>query len=242
MEWHESIFLLRPHIFNISTPNGSGTGWLVSLSNVSKMCAIATAAHVVDYAHYWELPIRICHADSGKSLLLRHQDRAINIEQNLDTAAIIFDRKNFPLPNQTLPLIKQDYYIKPGVEIGWLGYPAIYQGDVCFFSGRVSSYNENLKRYLVDGVAINGVSGGPVFRCVEDSPELIGVVSAYIANRATGEALPGVAVVQDVTQFHDVAERFRNVDDAKINESPPSETPPKMDSVGLRLPETETRA
>lgn len=242
MEWHEAIVLLRPHIFNISTPNGTGTGWLVSLSKVSSMCAIATAAHVVDYAHYWELPIRLRHAESGKSILLRPQDRAINIESNLDTAALIFDKDDLPLPDETLPLIQQEYYIKPGVEIGWLGYPAIYQGDICFFSGRVSSYTESAKRYLVDGVAINGVSGGPVFRCIASGPELIGVVSAYIANRATGETLPGVAVVQDVIQFHDVAERFRTVDEAKINESPPGEAPPKKESRGVMPPETETRA
>lgn len=242
MEWHETIEKLKPHIFSISTPNGSGTGWLVSLSSTSNICAIATAAHVIDYAHYWELPIRIYHGDSKNTLLLRPQDRAINIEASLDTAVIIFENHNLSLPTATLPLIEQDYYIKPGVEIGWLGYPAVYQGDVCFFSGRVSHYNESQKRYLVDGVAINGVSGGPVFICTSDNLNLIGVVSAYIANRATGETLPGVAVVQDVTQFHDVAERFRSIDEAKINESPPSEAKPKTESPSTKPPETETRA
>ena len=242
MEWHESIYILKPHIFNISTPNGSGTGWLVSLSQTSNICAIATAAHVIGYAHYWELPIRIYHADSGKTLLLRPQDRSVHLEADLDTAAIIFDRADLPLPDQTLPLIEQGYYIKPGVEIGWLGYPAIYEGDICFFSGRVSHHNEDSKRYLVDGVAINGVSGGPVFRCITDNPELIGVVSAYIANRATGETLPGVAVVQDVTQFHDIAERFRTIDEAKTTESPPGDSPPQKEPVGLRSPENKTRA
>lgn len=242
MEWHETIDALKPHIFRISTPNGSGTGWLVSLSKASDMCAIATAAHVIDYAHYWELPIRIYHAASDRTMLLRPQDRAVNIEAHLDTAVIIFEKRDLPLPTETLPLIKQDYYIKPGVEIGWLGYPAVYQGDVCFFSGRVSHYNESQKRYLVDGVAINGVSGGPVFRSIAKGPELIGVVSAYIANRATGETLPGVAVVQDVTQFHDVAQRFRTVDEAKAKESPPSESAPQREPASNRPPENETRA
>lgn len=232
MEMHEAIDAIRPHVFTISTPNGSGTGWLVSLSKKTKLCAVATAAHVVDYAHYWELPIRLQHISSGKTFLLRAQDRAIHLRDTLDTAAIVFDRVDLELPNETLPLIKPGFHLKQGVEIGWLGFPAIYKAGLCFFSGRISNYVEEDNRYFVDGVAINGVSGGPAFRCISKNPELIGVVSAYIANRATGETLPGVAVVQDVTQFHDIAERLKNLDDAKSTESPPGEPPPKQEGQG----------
>jgi hypothetical protein len=43
--------------------------------------------------------------------------------------------------------------------------------------------------YLVDGVAINGVSGGPVF---DDRCHLAGLVSAYLPNRvAPNTTLPG---------------------------------------------------
>ena len=108
-----------------------------------------------------------------------------------------------------------------------MGYPAMHQSNACFFSGRISHYDEPRKRYLVDGVAINGVSGGPTFRNFSDKPdfpELIGIVSAYIANRATGETLPGLAVIQDVSQFYDIAQRFKNLDEAKSSETPPNET------------------
>lgn len=227
MEWHESIDILKPHIFSIATPNGAGTGWLVSVSTTSNICAVATAAHVVDYAHYWDLPIRLDHEVSKKSLFLHPRDRSVILRPELDTAAIIINKGELALPDKTLPLIEKYFYIKPGVEIGWLGYPAIHRKGLCFFSGRISSYLENEKRYLVDGVAINGVSGGPVFRSGLDNPELMGVVSAYFANRATGETLPGVAVMQDVTQFYDVAEKFRTVDEAKSSEKPPEEEPPQ---------------
>lgn len=238
MEMHEAIDTIRPHVFTISTPNGSGTGWLVSLSKNTSLCAVATAAHVVDYAHYWELPIRLMHIDSKQKLLLRPQDRAVHLESGLDTAAIVFDRNELELPEETLSLIEPGYYMKQGVEIGWLGFPAIYNAGLCFFSGRVSNYVEENNRYFVDGVAINGVSGGPAFRCITKRPELIGVVSAYIANRATGETLPGVAVVQDVIQFHDIAERFKTLDEAKETESPPGEPPSQKES----KPDVETRA
>lgn len=224
MEWHEGIKAIEPHLVYITTPRGSGTGWLVSVSTTTDLCAIATAAHVVDYAHYWEMPIRIFHPASGRSVLLRAHERAIHLEAAIDSAAIVIHRGDLPFPDQTLTLIEPGYFIKPGVEIGWLGFPAVHPSSACFFSGRISHYNEPQKQYLVDGVAINGVSGGPTFRVLADEPELIGIVSAYIANRATGEPLPGVAVIQDVAQYYDIAQRFRTLDEAKSSETPAEET------------------
>lgn len=224
MEWHEGIALLKEHLFHISTPRGSGTGWLVSVSGTTDLCAIATAAHVIDYAHYWEMPIRLFHPQSGNSVLLREEDRSIHLENSIDSGALVLRRGDFSLADSTLPLMDKGYFMKPGVEIGWLGYPAIHPNDACFFSGRISRYDEDKKRYLVDGVAINGVSGGPAFRVLTDRLQIVGIVSAYIANRATGEALPGLAVIQDATQFYDITERFRNLDEAKSKETPPAET------------------
>jgi hypothetical protein len=80
-----------------------------------------------------------------------------------------------------------------GIDIGWLGYPGIEPDTLCFFAGTVSARQTNRKAYLIDGVAINGVSGGPVFHCpTPDQVQIIGCVSAYHANRATGETLPGL--------------------------------------------------
>ena len=108
--------------------------------------------------------------------------------------------------------------------MGWLGYPAIPRASLCFFSGRISAWVEAENAYLVDGVAINGVSGGPAF--IITGAMLVGVVSAYIPNRATGEPLPGLAVVRNVNQFHDLAQTFKNLDEAKAEEKPPTEPPP----------------
>jgi hypothetical protein len=44
--------------------------------------------------------------------------------------------------------------------------------------------------------------------------QIVGTVSAYSANRATGEALPGLAIAQDVSHFHDVANRVHSIDEA----------------------------
>ena len=53
---------------------------------------------------------------------------------------------------------------------------------------------------------------------------VIGVVSAYVPNRATGDVLPGLSVVRDVTQFHELAPTFASLDQARDAE-PPAEPP-----------------
>lgn len=241
MEWHQAIKALEDHVVRIATPQVSGTGWLVSRSSTSALCGIATAAHVIDHAHYWEEPIRLFHSKSGKSVVLRAPDRSIHIEANLDSAALVFSLTDLPLPDTVPALVDKTKFIKPGVEIGWLGFPALPSADLCFFSGHISAYLESMSAYLIDGVAINGVSGGPAFyiRREGGKPEevvVMGIVSAYIPNRATGEVLPGVAVVRDATQFHDLAERFRSFDDAKTKETPPPAGPPPAEPVAGESP------
>lgn len=223
-EWHQVVETLTPYVVRIWTPQGSGTGFVVSNSKTSPLCAIATADHVVNHAHYWEEPLRIEHQASGKIVLLRPAQRAITNVPKSDTAAIVFERGELDLPFDALPLCPKDNHFKAGVEIGWLGYPAIPRASLCFFSGRISAWIDAENAYLVDGVAINGVSGGPAF--IVDNAMLVGVVSAYIPNRATGEPLPGLAVVRDVGQFHDLAESFKTLDDAKKEETQPTEPPP----------------
>jgi hypothetical protein len=231
MEWHNTIESITPHVVRITTPQGSGTGWVVSLSRTSSLCAVATAAHVVNHAHFWEQPLRIHHASSGQSVLLREADRAVYLNEKLDTAGIIFYRGTLPVPAETLPLMTEGMYVKSGVEIGWLGFPAVAASDLCFFSGRISAYLKRDETYLVDGVAINGVSGGPAFQPLAESVRVIGVISAYIPNRATGEVLPGVSVVRDVTQFQDLTKGFKSFDDAKAMETPADEPPPPVPEI-----------
>lgn len=223
--WYEAVEIIEPYVVRISTPRGSGTGFLISFSEASDLCGIATAAHVVDHAHYWEEPIRIQHHQSGKVLLVRQSDRALFIDHAMDTAVMIIRKEKLPLPNKTLGVIGKDESLRVGNDVGWLGFPAVAQSDLCFFSGKVSAWKESDETYLVDGVAINGVSGGPAFFIDDKLPEVIGVVSAYVPNRATGETLPGLAVITGVSQFHEMAPTFQTIEEAKVKESP-TDVPP----------------
>jgi len=232
LTWSQAVEIIEPHVVRISTPQGSGTGFLVSNGRNNAVCSIATAAHVVDHAHYWEEPIRIDHVSSGKSVVVRRQERAIFLDGGHDTAAILFNRGDLPIPADPLPLAPRDMFLKVGNKIGWLGFPAIPTASLCFFSGDISAWLQAQKAYLVDGVAINGVSGGPAFHTIGigdvSSVVIIGVVSAYVPNRATGDVLPGLSVVRDVTQFHELAPTFASLDQAREAEPHADAPPPPM--------------
>lgn len=223
LPWQAVVEAVKPHIVRISTPRGSGTGFLLYNSESKGFSAIATAAHVVSDAHFWEEPIRLQNAASGKSTIVRAASRAVLIHAARDIAAVTFQTQDLELPEEPLVLGPKDRYVKVGVEAGWLGFPAVSR-ELCFFSGRVSAYIEAEGRYLVDGVAINGVSGGPAFKPEgENSVSIIGVMSAYIPNRATGEVLPGLAVVADIQEFHSMVASFRSFEDALSKQTPPAE-------------------
>jgi hypothetical protein len=226
MEWYEAVEIITPYVVRITTPQGSGTGFMISRTKDGSICGIATAAHVIDQAHFWEQPIRVQGADDGGTMLLRQADRAIFLDEDRDTAAIVFEPTEIALPVAPLPVIKEGYMQKIGSSIGWLGYPSIGAPNLCFFSGVVSAWVQESSAYFVDGVAINGVSGGPAFAINGKACEFIGVVSAYMPNRVTGETLPGLGIVRDVHQFHALIRRFKSVDEAKAKESPAPPSPP----------------
>jgi hypothetical protein len=68
---------------------------------------------------------------------------------------------------------------------------------------------------LIDGVAINGVSGGPVIlRRADDTVRIIGAITAYMPNRLTSGTLPGLSVAQDVSHFQKIVTQFKSSDEA----------------------------
>jgi len=213
MNWDLVVQRVTPHIVKIGTPHGHGTGFLFLYNEDKSWCGIATAAHVISYADEWQQPIKIYHQDT--TLFLAPADRVIFIEYATDSAVILFPKGNLSLPESPLSLFPAGDPLSIGVEVGWLGFPAIDPYTLCFFSGNVSARPKSRNAYLIDGVAINGVSGGPVLYATEtEGIQIVGIVSAYQANRATGEALPGLSIAQDVSHFHNVANHVRSIDEA----------------------------
>ena len=230
LRWHQAIADVRPHIVKISTPQGSGTGFECAMSQSGTLMGIATAAHVIDHAHYWQEPIRIDHHDSGSSVLLHQDDRAIIFDEPQDTAFIIIPRSTLKELPETTPLLhEEDSHLRLGVGVGWLGFPAISPNDLCFFSGNISCRQGGSARYLIDGVAINGVSGGPVIHTPSEGGfRIIGIISAYIPNRTTGISMPGLCVAQDVSRLHESIKQFATLTAAKTAESEQAIVPPDV--------------
>ena len=228
--WHQAFQRMEPFVVKITTPSASGTGFIVALSPNKGLVGIATAAHVIDYPHYWEQPIRIEHFKSGKTIFLNPADRFIETNAAKDTASIVVKRGDFPV-GQVLPTISETKHLKVGVSVGWVGFPAIAPSNLCFFSGSISSWDQDNGFYFVDGVAINGVSGGPAFSInnTDNEVQVIGVVSAYVPNRATGIALPGLCVIRDVAPLQTMIKGLKNLEEAKKQEKTP-ETPPPAPS------------
>ena len=229
---HVAFKAVEPYVVKILTPNGTGTGFMVALTPNKNLVGIATAAHVIDFPHYWEQPIRIEHFASGNTVFLNHKDRFIEINTTKDTASIVLQRGDLPTPDTTLPVIEEDKYLKVGVEVGWVGFPAISPSNLCFFSGSISCWVDE-GFYFVDGVAINGVSGGPALAIMDNHAEVIGVVSAYVPNRATGAQLPGLCV-RDVAPLQDMIRSLTTLEKAKQGEKPPETPPPAAAGPGPR--------
>ncbi|MGA1980767.1 MAG: serine protease [Sedimentisphaerales bacterium] len=213
--WALALDKLRCYIFKILTPNGSGTGFLISLSG--NVCGVATALHVIEHASEWEEPIKLQYHKTNKQILLKNQDRVIYPYPDSDLAFILFSQGEFDLPAKMLKMKPSGRYVREGIQLGWCGFPCIAPSNLCFFTGHVSAYLEKEGSYLVDGVAINGVSGGPAFLLQPRDLDLhlCGVVSAYIANRATGETLPGVCLIRDVAPYQVLLAKLGSLDEAE---------------------------
>ena len=216
MNWNAMVEKLTPYIVKIETPGGHGTGFLCLYNGDKSFAAIATARHVVSHADEWQEPIRLRHLASKNVVFLKEAERIIFPDTETDSAVILMSVGHLDLPKEIIPLLPNSTLLPVGTEIGWLGFPAVAPWAQCFFSGTVSAREEWRHAYLIDGVAINGVSGGPVFHLADtDGVQIVGTISAYVSNRATGENLPGLAIATDVSHFHSMVSTLKSMDEAR---------------------------
>jgi hypothetical protein len=162
----------------------------------------------------------------------------IYIDHSNDSAVVLFLKGELQLPESPIALLPMDEPCSIGSDVGWLGYPQIEARTLCFFAGTVSARQEDRRAYLIDGVAINGVSGGPVFHC--PNPEravIIGCVSAYHANRVPGETLPGLLRAQDVSHFHGVAGYIQSIDEGNVKKQEFEQAQAKKAETDLTVPD-----
>ncbi len=214
--WYELVDIITPSIVKIETPDGHGTGFFIGYNQEHTWALIATAGHVVENADHWLQPIRIHNIAKKKSVLLQESSRVMFPDPSVDgDTAIIFAQiskvSELDLPEKPIGFIESGMILKVGVDVAWLGYPGIAPNTLCFFSGNVSARRP--RAYLIDGVSVPGVSGGPVFYCsVEGEPTLVGSISGYLSPE---RAVLGLCVAHDVSHLQKTLETIKNQQEAE---------------------------
>lgn len=116
-----------------------------------------------------------------KTIFIKQEERVIYRDWKTDSAVILFLKGDLQLPESPVALLPMGTLIDIGAEVGWLGFPSVAPHNLCFFSGNVSARQEFRNAYLIDGVAINGVSGGPVLHLTgTEGVQIVGTVSALV--------------------------------------------------------------
>jgi hypothetical protein len=110
-----------------------------------------------------------------------------------------------------------------------MGFPQIQSNSLCFFSGRISASDVKAGSYLVDGVAIHGVSGGPSVLVEDDNALIVGVVSSYLPNQTAGGTLPGLCFLAGVSQLQRSIKTLSNMEEAKEQQPRPEGSLPRSD-------------
>ena len=209
MDWNRLIEKIATQVVMIEGDCGSrGTGFL--LGGGKALRTIATARHVFEAIK--RKPATIWHTPSGKGIPVGggpglRDFLVAKPGSDLDVALLFLPAPELPQP--TVPILEPGNNVQVGTEVGWLGYPGLTE-TLCFFSGRISAVLSGQASYLIDGIAIPGVSGGPVFCETSRGLRLVGSISAYTYEvRKTGpsteHSLPGLAVANDVS-WHNTVE------------------------------------
>lgn len=208
MEWWRHTGRVVRHIVKISTPDGHGTGFLIERSDERGNFTIATASHVIRDAHTWGQRITIEHS-RGATLVLQPADRQIGLHSERDSAFLIAqlsEEFRQALPEAPIPILQPERHLLQGAEVAWCGYPGVEGGStLCFFAGYISAAKPP-NAYLIDGVALRGVSGGPAFGIVvrpgaEPTLTIIGSVTAY---RASEHERLGLMLADNVSWAHNL--------------------------------------
>jgi len=204
--WVEAAEIIYPHVAKLEMPDSAGSGFYIATRTVKKekRAVIATAAHVIEHAFKWAEPIRLTGHKSSTMLMPGQYE--MQSSDGLDLAIIEVPWEAVDFPAQPLPTANPKDVLPTGSPIAWCGFPNIVEGINCLFSGHISACVVSNGDYLIDGVVIHGVSGGPAFLYDGGEITIIGLLTQYLPNRQTGESLPGLGVVRRInplTEYFD---------------------------------------
>ncbi len=186
--------------------NTTGTCFAVSISpgrTKRKIYTFATAWHVIENLTRSNKPMKLYTSDKSKAYEIMPDRYEIFREgsRDLDTGMIEVETEMALVSERNLlPMVDADELLPRGTEIAAVGYPGLANESYCFFRGVVSGYKRRPRSYLVDGVVLNGVSGGPA---IDRRGRIMGLVSAYTPNRVDRyTTLPGLTTLIPISSIH----------------------------------------
>jgi hypothetical protein len=209
--WASIIPVIEPFVYQVHSGDGLGTAFIVATSSSEVgpfFTMFATAWHVVEDVVETNKILELVRRDGTKlSKIMVGPAKIYPLGPKECDVALIQVQTTEPLTSidNLLPM-PIETMISRGTDVGWLGFPGLVFPELCFFSGVVSGYKENPLVYLIDGVAINGVSGGPAF---DRTGLLTGLVSAYLPNRLNeNTVLPGLMILIPINLIRFWMEKF----------------------------------
>jgi hypothetical protein len=215
--WYAALEQISPSIFRIETPTSFGTGFHCFNTENGLACGVATANHVIREAEKWHQPINLVHYNSQKTVLKEGAERFFFSDPEGDASVVLFAKQPLPLPDKTIQLLPEDKFLKPGNEVCWMGFPDIEPNILCLFSGVVSAWQATKGIYIIDGVGISGVSGGPVICKVPDDPNIyiVGIISSYLSSSNYQGTAPGLLFARSVVPLHARIKDIKSIEEAQ---------------------------
>jgi len=198
--WATAASQVSKVLFRVEAGDNGGSAFAVTLGSAGGSppfgLLLATAFHVLDGVSQDDDDIAIFSADG--SVELNNSDSDVFLFRlgpaKYDTGLIMVKTSDPVLgEDELLPILQHEFVPAQGGELAWMGFPSIAWPNPCLFKGVVSGKMPDSEAYLIDGVAINGVSGGPAFN---REGTIFGLVSAYIPNRVDAlTTLPGLMLM-----------------------------------------------
>lgn len=226
---------VRPYIvrFRTETDGGNethGTGVIVAVSRPAGRVYIATAAHVVPRGQNAARTLVQVFREAKPDCVIEFDIRPGEVSPEV---GFVYDNrsradvgllslptrpgtlKNFLDPNEVGAPVGGDNSVPAAsTRIAWAGYPGLLRESailgrpqLCYFEGSISAFVNDADRqvFIVDGHAMPGVSGAPVWWSNELNGriEVFGVMSQYIGWSMPQEFHPHIQTSDSVERKRD---------------------------------------
>ena len=187
----------------------SGTGTIIGFTRTANQSLIATARHVLPThlsdGEQMRVVVRYTASDGSKGQVQEFTARAgepppgvfwaTGTSEKVDVGALMLPPTDSVAGDygnrHRLPTVVTDTAVPaPATRVAWAGFPGLVKREfdehvLCYFEGSVSALLPSRGLLLIDGHAMPGVSGGPVWFFDDRAQKVavVGVVSGYFGYR-----------------------------------------------------------